>query len=270
MTGTILDQIVETKRREVDAARRDRPLSELMPRVEAAAPPRDFYSALVDQPSNPGPIRLIAEVKKASPSAGLIRADFDPVAIAETYEKAGAAALSVLTDRTYFQGELSFIELVKQAVKLPVLRKDFVLDEYQVFESRAAGADAILLIAAIVSPIDIAHWSGLAFEMGMSTLVEVHNEAELSAVLPCIRAERRCLLGVNNRDLAKQKTSLDVSRHLGSILPAGLPFVAESGIATREDVVAVESYGARAMLVGESLMRAPDIGAKTQKLLGHA
>jgi indole-3-glycerol phosphate synthase len=269
VVGTILEKIVETKRREVAAAKSSRPTETLRHDAEIAASARDFYSAVTPLNKTPeAPIRLIAEIKKASPSAGLIRADFDPVALAEAYESGGASALSVLTDRTYFQGDLSLIELVKQAVRMPVLRKDFIIDSYQIYESRVAGADAILLIAAILPAKQLDEWSQIAFELGMSTLIEVHDEKELKGVLPIIDPERRTILGINNRDLKAQTTDIDSTRRLATQLPPATPFVTESGIASREDVQLLHSYGATAMLVGETLMLASDVEAKTRELLG--
>lgn len=268
MVGTILEKIVETKRREVADAKSSRPPDFVRHEAKLASAPRDFCKAVLPAIRNPeAPIRLIAEIKKASPSAGLIRADFDPVAIAETYESAGASAISVLTDRTYFQGDLSYIELIKQSVALPILRKDFIIDDYQVHESRAAGADAILLIASILSPQQIDKWSRLAIDLGMSSLIEVHNELELKAVLPYIDFERRTILGINNRDLKAQRTDLEVTRRLAELLPESMPFVTESGIATSEDVMRLRSQGAASMLVGETLMRSPDIESKMRELL---
>lgn len=269
MVGTILEKIVETKRRDLIAARRERPLEHVRQNAGAAAPCRNFYDALVaPQLSAHNGIRLIAEVKKASPSAGVIRADFDAIATGEAYQSGGASALSILTDRQYFLGDLSYIDLVRTPVSLPILRKDFIIDEYQVYESRAAGADAILLIAAILTPDEMKSWSALSFELGMSTLIEVHDERELQTVLPMIKPDRRTLLGINNRDLKIQRTSLDTTRRLAELLPAGTPFVTESGIHSREDAVFMQSLGATAMLVGESLMRKENIRDATRELLG--
>lgn len=263
MTGTILEKIVETKRGEVAEARRSRPLAELEAAIAKTSPARDFLGALTGLPTR---IRLIAEIKKRSPSAGLIRENFDPVALARTYEGAGAAALSVLTDAAYFSGELSFIAAVKQSVKLPVLRKDFIIEDYQVYESRAAGADAILLIAAILTSSQMESYSELADRLGMSTLVEVHDERELKNVLPLLSKGRRLILGINNRDLKLQRIDLETTRRLAGMLPSETPFVAESGIATRADVEAMESAGASAVLIGETLMRAADITGKIREL----
>jgi len=264
MAGTILEQIVETKRGEVAEAKRARSPTDLQREAERTPTPRAFYSAVAGSAE----ISLIAEIKRASPSAGLIRSDFDPVAIARSLEQAGAAALSILTDRPYFQGDLSFILSVKAAVELPVLRKDFIIDAYQVYESRAAGADAILLIAAILSPEHVDDWSRLAFDLGMSSLVEVHNRLELDAVRGCLGSQRRALLGINNRDLHRQCTDLRITYELAKEIGVGTPVVTESGIHSRDDVLSLRRAGACAMLVGETLMRSADPGNKARELLG--
>lgn len=264
-TGTILQKIVETKRPEVAEARQARPDSALLAEIEQTAPPRDFYGSL----ASGGPkVRLIAEIKRASPSAGLIRAGFDPVEIARTYERAGAAALSVLTDRTFFQGELQHLTAARQAVSLPVLRKDFIIDEYQILESRAAGADAVLLIAAILSPAQIRAYSDRACGLGMTSLIEVHDARQLSDVRDLIAPDRRSLLGINNRDLRTQTTDLDLTMRLAPQVDPGVPFVSESGIKNHEDVRRLQETGVAALLIGETFMRAPDIGAKVRELMG--
>ncbi len=213
-------------------------------------------------------IRLIAEIKKSSPSAGLIRDDFDPVAIAAIYERCGAAALSVLTDRSYFGGDPSFVQQVKQAVALPVLRKDFIIDEYQVLESRAAGADAVLLIAAILTPDQIDAYGLRAAALGMASLIEVHDGSELEAVRHLIRPDRRTILGINNRDLRRQRVDLETTIRLSAAVPPGAPFVAESGIKSQADVQRLASSGAAALLIGETFMRAPDIVARVREVMG--
>jgi len=266
MTGTILEKIVETKRREVAEAMRTRSMEHLRAAVEKAPPPRDFYGAIA---AGGRDIRLLAEIKKASPSAGLIRPDFDPAAIARTYAECSAAALSVLTDRTYFGGCLSFIEQVKAAVPLPVLRKDFILDAYQVWESRAGGADAILLIAAILTPVQIEAWSRLACTLGMTTLIEVHTSYELDMIRVSIGPQYRALLGINNRDLRTQTTDLDVTERIAAALPPGTPFVSESGIKSRKDVLRLRRAGAAALLIGETFMRSADISAKVREVFGE-
>lgn len=265
MPATILEEIVETKRREVADAKRAVPIESLHRIIAKAPAPRPFYSAVAGK----NEISLIAEIKKASPSAGLIRSDFDPVSIARSFEQAGATALSVLTDRTFFQGQLSFIAAIKAAVSLPVLRKDFIIDAYQVHESRAAGADAILLIAAVLTIEQIDQWSRLACDLGMSSLIEVHDKQELDAVRDCLGPDRRAILGINNRDLRAQRTDLQITHRLARELAPGTPFVTESGIRDRDDVLALERAGASALLVGETLMRADDLEKKLRELLGQ-
>ncbi len=263
--NTILASIVETKRAEVAAARRDRSVAEIEDAAKATPAPRDFYAAVT---AHAGPIGLIAEIKKASPSAGLIRRDFDPIAIARIYEGSGADALSVLTDETYFSGQLSYVQAVKDAVSRPVLRKDFLVDAFQVFESRAAGADAILLIAEILSVETIASFISIAHELGMAVLLEVHDAEQLANVRGLISADRRVILGINNRDLHRQRTDLQTTVDLAPSLPAGTPFVTESGIKTRSDVWQLQNAGAAALLIGETFMRSADISAKVRELMG--
>ena len=265
---TILDRIVETKREEVAEAKRRRPFDDVCEAAQCTAPPRPFAQAVAA--STPGGIQLIAEIKKSSPSAGLIVEDFDPVAIARVYHEHGAAALSVLTDETHFDGRLTYIEDVKQAVPLPVLRKDFLVDKYQIHESRAADADAILLIAEILEGAQIVDFTAASRNLGMAVLVEVHSEETLTAVLDALGPPSvdRYLLGINNRDLSAQRTDLSTMKQLSQLIPDGLPFVAESGIATRDDVEKARKTGACAVLVGEAILRADDIGAKIDELLG--
>lgn len=259
--STILDQIVATKGREIAAARQRRPEPELIAALAAAPPPRDFFAAL----AKPGPIRLIAEVKKASPSQGVIRADFDPVAIAQTYERHGAACISVLTDESYFQGSLDYLRQIRAAVNLPVLRKDFILDRYQLLEARAAGADAVLLIAECLDDCRLRALHNEALELGLTPLVELYEPANLPRVLDA----GATLIGVNNRDLRTFQVDLGHTLRLRSQIPPECLLVGESGIRTREDVERLEAAGVDAMLVGESLMRQPDIGAAVDRLLGR-
>ena len=265
---TILDRIVQTKREEVTLARKCRPLAELQANLARLDPPRDFHGA-VTAPSPHG-IQLIAEIKKASPSAGLIVADFDPVAIARAYHRHGAAALSVLTDETYFQGRLDFIDVVKRAVPLPVLRKDFIIDEYQLYEARVAGADAVLLIAEVLGADRVAELAAITRRLEMTALVEVHSAENLQAVLDTVGPPNpnAYILGINNRDLTLQRTDLNTTIRLAGLLPHAAPFVAESGIGTREDVRKIQRAGARAMLVGESLLRAASIETQINILMG--
>ncbi len=264
MSGTILQAIVETKRGEVAAARCAEPLEAMRAHCEAAPPPRDFYSAVTDGPT----IRLIAEIKKASPSAGLLRADFQPTDLAREYESAGAAALSVLTDRTYFQGSLADLTAARSACALPVLRKDFTIDAYQVYEARAAGADAILLITEILTSAQIDEFSGLAASLGMASVIETHTAAQASAVLPLISPARRTVLGINNRDLHAQRTDVGIAQRIAATLPPGTPFVAESGLKSCDDVQATAAAGACAVLIGETFLRACDPAAKVRELMG--
>ena len=227
----------------------------------AAPPPRDFLAAL--QTPLIGPVALIAEVKKASPSAGVIRADFDPVAIAKEYEAAGASCLSVLTDEKFFQGHDDYLKAVRAAVSLPVIRKDFVVDAWQLYESRALGADAVLLIAAALTPAQIAEFQHIAHELGMAALVEVHTEAEMEVALT---ADAK-LIGINSRDLNTFVTDLGTVERLAARVPSGVTLVAESGLKTPADVRRVADAGAKAILVGETLMRSDDIGAAVRGLI---
>jgi indole-3-glycerol phosphate synthase len=259
---TILDKIVVSKRQEVAAARLRMPLQEMEDQAASAPPVRDFRAAL----AGPGPIQLIAEVKKASPSAGVIRADFDPIAIARTYQGHGAACLSVLTDAPYFQGHLSYLARIRASVAIPLLRKDFIIDEYQVVEARLAGADAILLIAEILDDATLARLLARARDLGMAALVEFHEEANLPRVL----ASGADLVGINNRDLRRFVTDLDLTLRLRPQIPDHVLLVSESGIRTHADVERLEAAGVSAILVGESLMRADDIGLAVEQLLGLA
>jgi indole-3-glycerol phosphate synthase len=259
---TILDEIVASKRREVAAARLRMPLEEMEVQAAAAPPVRDFRAAL----AGPGPIQLIAEVKKASPSARVIRADFDPIAIARIYQAHGAACLSVLTDVPYFQGHLSYLARIRASVAIPLLRKDFIIDEYQVVEARLAGADAILLIAEILEDAALVRLLERARGLGMSALVEFHDEANLPRVL----AAGADLVGINNRDLRRFVTDLEQTLRLRDRIPHEVALVSESGIRTRRDVARLEAAGVSAVLVGEALMRADDIGLAVERLLGLA
>ena len=272
---TILDSIVEEKRREV-ARLPQRAVStgDLKAALEARGGLRDFAGAL--RRPRRGPVALIAEVKKASPSAGLIRADFEPVRIAREYEAAGASCLSVLTDEKFFQGSLEYLRLIREAVELPLLRKDFIIDERQILEAVEWGADAILLIVAILSDAHLRKFHALATRAGLAALVEVHDEAELERAL----VAGAQLSGVNNRNLKTFKVDLATTERLAARLRLSAPgtrdaarttsplLVAESGIHTRADVERLAKCGAQAILVGESLMKHADIAAKVRELLG--
>lgn len=259
--STILDKIVATKWQEIAAAKAARPEAEVRAAAEKMPPARNFFAALAP----PGPIRLIAEVKKASPSAGIIRADFDPVAIAKTYEAHGASCISVLTDEQYFQGDLRYLRDVREAVRLPVLRKDFILDEYQLYEARAAGADAVLLIAECLDDASLRKLFQTALELGMTPLVELYDVENLPRVFD-VGAK---LIGVNNRDLRTFKVDLHHTIRLRERVPDECVLVGESGIRSREDVLLLQEAGVDAMLVGEQLMRQSDIGAAVEELLGQ-
>ena len=258
---TILEQIIDTKHEEVAQRKVATPVEALKDRIAALPRPRNFFQA-VTQPGKK-PVNLIAEVKKASPSAGVIRADFDPVAIAKIYEANGADALSVLTDEKYFRGSLDDLVTVRGTVSAPLLRKEFIVDEYQLWESRAAGADAVLLIVAALDPARLRDLMQAAVAIGLATLVEVHDSAELDVAL---RAHAP-VIGVNNRDLRTLRTSLDPSLALLPLIPPGHVAVSESGIASGADVERVLAAGAHAILVGEGLVRAPDVSAKVRELL---
>lgn len=260
--STILDQITATKRREIEAARAARPESALVEALASAPPVRDFFAALAQA----GPIRLIAEVKKASPSKGVIRADFRPVEIARTYQQHGAACLSVLTDETYFQGSLDYLQQIRAATELPILRKDFILDRYQLLEARAAGADAVLLIAECLDDCRLRALHNDALELGLTPLVELYEPANLPRVLEA----GATLIGVNNRDLRTFEVDLEHTLRMRSRIPENCLLVGESGIRTRADVERLEAAGVDAMLVGETLMAQPDIGAAVDALLGRA
>jgi indole-3-glycerol phosphate synthase len=256
----VLDRIIDHKRNEIAEAKRLRPLEGVLDQVAQAPAVRDFVAALRARPD----VALIAEVKKASPSAGIIRADFDPVEIARTYERHGAACLSVLTDENFFQGHLDYLRAVRQAVQIPVLRKDFIIDRYQVAEARAAGADCMLLIAECLDDCHLRDLYFYASELGMESLIEIYDPENLDRVLKLDPA----LVGVNNRDLRTFVTDLDHTIRLAPRMSASTLLVSESGIRTRADVDRLKAGGAKAMLVGETLMRSPDIGQAVMELLG--
>lgn len=259
--ATILDKIVETKREEIARAKSKTPETELRARIADVPPARDFFTPLAAGP----PIRMIAEVKKASPSAGIIRTDFDPVMIATTYEAHGASCISVLTDEHYFQGRLEYLTQIKAAVNLPVLRKDFILDPYQLLEARTAGADAVLLIAECLDDCGLRSLFNATCELGMTPLVELYEPANLQRVFDA----GATLIGVNNRNLHTFEVDLNHTIRMRDRVPDECVLVGESGIRTRDDVLRLEAAGVDAMLVGESLTREPDIGAAVDRLLGR-
>jgi len=263
VSGTILDRIVATKETEVAAAKARAPLADWKDALGDMPPTRDFVTAL--RRGGEGPIRVIAEVKKASPSKGVIRADFDPVAIARAYQAGGASAISVLTDEQYFQGHLDYLEAVRAAVDLPLLRKDFTIDPYQVYEARRHGADAILLIAAILDDARITGLMESARSLGLGVLTEVHTEGEMerAVALGCP------VIGINNRNLATFETDLGTTYRLGRSIPPGTVKVSESGIFTAAEAADLAAAGVDAILVGESLMRRDDVEKALRTLLGR-
>lgn len=257
---TILDKIVQTKRAEVQRAQTARPMAEVKAALVDAPPTRSFFDALAEHPNE---LSLIAEVKKASPSEGLIRSDFDPVAIAQIYQAAGARCISVLTDEHYFQGSLDYLSEIRQAVDLPLLRKDFVIDSYQVFEARAAGADAVLLIAECLDDCNLRKLHNEIIDLGMTPLVEFYEPENLPRVL----AAGASLVGVNNRNLKTMQVDIQHTIRLHDQIPDECLLVGESGIETREDVVRLQAAGVDAMLVGTRLMKSPDIAAAVRALI---
>jgi indole-3-glycerol phosphate synthase len=262
MVADILARILDWKAQEVAVARQILPLAELRQRCATLPATRSFRQALQAQPDQTP--RIIAEIKKASPSAGLIRADFDPVAIAEIYERHGAAAISVLTDGKFFQGELRFLTAVRQHVQVPLLRKDFVVDPYQLYEARWYGADAVLLIAAALDVPQLVDLAALSQDLGLEPLVEVHTAAELEKALEC-----SCrIIGVNNRDLHTFHTDIATTLDLLPQIPPDYLVVSESGLKDHATIARLASHGVAAFLVGESLMREADIGMKLDELRG--
>jgi indole-3-glycerol phosphate synthase len=256
----ILDEIIANKKQELKISQRSLPLADLRQMAVSASPIVDFAAALRGRG-----IKLIAEVKKASPSRGLIRADFDPAEIAQIYASNGASAISVLTESKYFQGSLNHLKDIKTAVgkRPPLLRKDFIFDPYQIYESRAYAADGLLLIVAILSPRRLVELIALTHQLGMECLVEVHNEAEVEIVL---KSSAR-IIGINNRDLGTFAVDINVSRRLRPLIPKDRIVVSESGIKDRSDMKKLREWGVDAVLIGEALMSAPDIGAKMKELL---
>jgi indole-3-glycerol phosphate synthase len=255
----ILEKIIAHKKLEIEEQKRTMPFDEIRRKSESVTDTRDFKSAI----SRKGKVNLIAEIKKASPSKGIIRQDFDPSAIASIYEQNGASAISVLTDEKFFQGNLSFLKITRSATSsLPLLRKDFIIDEYQIYQSKIAGADAILLIAAVLERQNLSRLLSIAEGIGLDCLVEVHTEEELREVLKTDVS----IIGINNRDLHTFKTDIQTTAKLMQIMPDDKVVVSESGISSSDDVKFMKKCGIQAMLVGESLMASDDIALKVKQL----
>ena len=252
----MLNRIIADKREEVEQRKESMPLSILKGRI-ARKMPLDFATALTGNG-----IRLIAEVKRASPSRGVLCPNFDPVELAKTYAQGGAAAISVLTETNYFQGSINHLAAIREEVRLPILRKDFIFDQYQIYESAAYGADALLLIVAILSQEELTELLSLSRSLGLSCLVEVHNEKEIERALVS-GAE---IIGINNRDLNTFAVDIDTTRRLRPLIPQGRIMVSESGIRSRSDIEKLKSCGVNAVLVGEALVTAGDITTKMREL----
>lgn len=258
---SILREIVRNKKNELESVKRNVPLSGLKARLSDLDPARPFKEAIVRKN---GPVRLIAELKKASPSKGLIRADFDLTHIVSVYDAKDVAAVSVLTEQRFFGGSLDFLEEARKRTQKPLLRKDFIFDDYQVYEARANKADALLLIAAALEKSHLSDLYGLSTELSLDCLVEVHNWKELDSALSC-GAE---IIGINNRDLSTLNISLNVTFGMLKDIPEDITVVSESGIKNRSDVESIQSTRVDAILVGTTIMQADDIGAKIDELLG--
>ncbi|MEW6227684.1 MAG: indole-3-glycerol phosphate synthase TrpC [Bacillota bacterium] len=259
-TRMLLDEVVRHKAAEVERSKRALPFAALKEKLRDIGSPRGFAGRL----SSSEGVAVIAEIKRASPSRGLIREDFDPRELSRAYEEGGASAISVLTDERYFQGRREHISLAKEAASLPVLRKDFIIDDYQVYESKAIGADAVLLIVSILDDATLRRLLELATSLDMDGLVEVHTLEELGRA---VEAGAR-IVGINNRDLRTFRVSLSTTIELASYVPEEVLLVSESGISCREDILMLEAAGVKAVLVGEALMRARDVGSKLRELLG--
>jgi len=259
-TNTFLARIVEAKKTELAATKRLKPIREMQAILCELPPPRNFQDALTGREC-----AIIAEIKKASPSRGIIREDFDPLKIAGIYEDNGAAAISVLTESVFFKGDSRYLAEISKIASVPLLRKDFIIDPYQIYETRLLGGDALLLIARLLGREALAEYIALTVELGMTPLVEVHNERELEKGL----AAGAQVIGINNRNLDTFVTDLGTSLKLAPLLPAGIVKISESGIAGKEDVETLRQAGIHAFLIGETLMRAADMGGKLRELSGN-
>jgi indole-3-glycerol phosphate synthase len=257
----ILDEIIQNKRVEVEGAKRSYPLELISSQIERVGRPKDFSEAI-----NPyGKVKIIAEIKRASPSKGVLREDFDPVDIARSYSEGGASAISVLTDKKFFRGDLTYLRDVRNTVQVPLLRKDFIIDPYQVYEARLYGADAVLLIAAVLDNKALTKLLNLTHQLGMNAIVEVHNEGELESAL---MAGGR-IIGINNRDLKTFDVSLEISERLAKLVPIGKVVISESGISGSEDIKRLRDNGIYVFLIGETFMRVPNPGGELGKLLSE-
>jgi len=257
----ILTKIIEEKKREIEAAKDRLPLAEIQKRLTVLPSGRNFKAAI----SKEHEINLIAEIKKASPSSGVLRQDFSPLKIAQIYRAYGAKAISVLTDEKFFKGKLEYLELVRRNVYLPILRKDFILDRYQLYESKLFGADAVLLIAEILSKSELFQFLEVCKNLALDALIEVHGEEDL---LKALSVESK-IIGINNRDLHTFKVNLEVTSNLISLIPKDKIIISESGISTYEDVMFLKSLGVNAVLIGEAFMRSEDIGGKVMQIMRH-
>ncbi len=255
----ILDEIIENKKVEIEASKNSLPIELLKDRIKDALPSRDFFNAIMPD----GQFRIISEVKHASPSKGIFRENFDPVQIARSYSKGGASAISVLTDEKYFKGNLSYLKSIREKVETPLLRKDFIVDPYQVYESRLYGADALLLIVAALDQISLKSLLELTHTLHMNAIVEVHDGEELERALD---ADAR-IIGINNRDLRTFNVDLNVSIQLSKKIPEGKIVIAESGIGSIQDIDNLRAQGVHVFLIGETFMKAPDPGQKLKELI---
>jgi indole-3-glycerol phosphate synthase len=255
----ILSRIIEEKRRVIEEAKRSKPIDSLRNEIRNMC----VRSAFRKNISRPHHINLIAEIKRASPSKGILRGDFNPVKIAITYQANGASAISVLTDERFFEGRLEYIARVKENVSLPVLRKDFIIDEYQIYETVAAGGDAILLIAEILSIAEMTRFCDISSSLGLDAVAEIHSEEDLEKTL----AAGASIIGINNRDLHSFRVDLSTTQKLVRLIPQNKVIISESGIRSYEDVMFLKSLGVNAVLIGEAFMEADDIGAKMREIM---
>ena len=255
----ILSRILEEKKRHLESVKKRVSLKEISDSAKSIFVKSSFKKNI----SRPHHMNLIAEIKKSSPSKGILRGDFNPIKIAITYQANGASAISVLTDERFFEGKLEYIREIKSHVSVPILRKDFIIDEYQIFETVTAGADAVLLIAGILSQDELKRFYDLSVKLGLDVLVEVHNEEDLEKAL----ASDAEIIGINNRDLSNFKVDLSTSQRLSRLIPQNKVIVSESGIRTYEDVMFLRSLGIHAVLIGEAFMESDDIASKMRQIM---